>query len=80
MKKAIICGVTGQDGAYLTKHLINNGYIVYGLMRKNMINNFRALEKLNISDKIIKIKINLLNYDEVFELIKSIVFIFIFVK
>ena len=29
MKKAIVTGITGQDGAYLAQHLLNEGYKVY---------------------------------------------------
>jgi len=35
MKKALITGVTGQDGSYLAEFLINKGYDVYGFMRRN---------------------------------------------
>jgi GDPmannose 4,6-dehydratase len=31
MKKALITGVTGQDGAYLSEFLLKKGYIVHGL-------------------------------------------------
>ena len=32
-KKALIFGVTGQDGSYLSEFLINKGYIVHGVIR-----------------------------------------------
>ena len=35
MKKALITGVTGQDGSYLTELLLNKGYEVYGLKRRS---------------------------------------------
>lgn len=35
MKRALITGITGQDGAYLSKYLVNNGYQVMGLVRNN---------------------------------------------
>ena len=35
MKKALITGITGQDGAYLTKLLVDEGYKVLGLIRNN---------------------------------------------
>ena len=42
MKKALIFGVTGQDGAYLSKFLLNKGYIVHGVKRRSStINSFR---------------------------------------
>jgi len=34
MKKAIISGVTGQDGSYLAELLLSKGYVVHGLMRR----------------------------------------------
>ena len=42
MKKALIFGVTGQDGAYLAKFLIRKGYIVHGVKRRSSsLNSFR---------------------------------------
>ena len=35
VKKALITGVTGQDGSYLTEFLLNKNYIVYGIKRKS---------------------------------------------
>ena len=35
MKKALITGVTGQDGAYLSEFLLNKGYVVHGLKRRS---------------------------------------------
>ena len=34
MKKALITGITGQDGAYLAEFLIDKGYIVHGIKRR----------------------------------------------
>ena len=34
MKKALITGITGQDGAYLAEFLINKGYEVHGIKRR----------------------------------------------
>ena len=35
MKKALITGITGQDGSYLTEFLIEKGYIVHGIIRRS---------------------------------------------
>ena len=35
MKKAMLTGVTGQDGAYLSKFLIDKGYEVHGIKRRS---------------------------------------------
>jgi GDPmannose 4,6-dehydratase len=42
MKKALITGVTGQDGSYLAEFLINKGYEVHGIKRRaSLINTIR---------------------------------------
>ena len=35
MKKALITGIAGQDGSYLAEHLLNLGYEVHGIVRRN---------------------------------------------
>ncbi len=50
MKKALICGVTGQDGAYLSKFLLENGYEVYGTSRDAQISTFNNLKYLGIRE------------------------------
>ena len=35
MKKALISGITGQDGSYLAELLLEKGYVVYGIMRRS---------------------------------------------
>lgn len=35
MKKALITGITGQDGSYLAELLLKNGYHVWGLIRRS---------------------------------------------
>lgn len=37
MKKAFITGISGQDGSYLSEHLLSLGYEVYGIVRRNSI-------------------------------------------
>ena len=50
MKKAIVTGITGQDGAYLADWLIKHGYTVYGAYRRTSSVNFWRLEELGIQD------------------------------
>ena len=45
-KKAIITGITGQDGAYLTELLLQKGYTVYGTYRRSSSVNFWRLDEL----------------------------------
>jgi len=49
-KKAIITGITGQDGAYLTQLLLDKGYTVYGTYRRTSSVNFWRMEELEIQD------------------------------
>jgi GDPmannose 4,6-dehydratase len=37
MKKAFITGINGQDGSYLSEHLLNLGYEVHGIIRRNSV-------------------------------------------
>lgn len=49
MKKAIITGITGQDGAYLTELLLSKGYEVYGTFRRTASVNFWRLDELGLT-------------------------------
>ena len=50
MKKAIITGITGQDGAYLAQLLLNKGYKVYGAYRRTSSQNFWRVDYLGIRE------------------------------
>lgn len=50
MKKAIVTGITGQDGAYLTQLLLSKGYIVFGTYRRSSSVNFWRLKELGVYD------------------------------
>ena len=51
-KKALICGVSGQDGAYLSRFLLAKGYEVYGTARDAQMASFSSLITLGIRDQI----------------------------
>jgi GDPmannose 4,6-dehydratase len=61
MKKALIIGSTGQDGAYLAKFLYNKGYQVYGTYRNLPTSNLWRLQYLNIHDNIKLLPIDMLD-------------------
>ena len=46
MKRALITGITGQDGSYLAEHLLAHGYQVYGLRRRSSQLNYGCSEHL----------------------------------
>lgn len=46
MKKALITGITGQDGAYLAEFLLNKGYEVHGIKRRSSLFNTQRIDHL----------------------------------
>jgi GDPmannose 4,6-dehydratase len=60
LKKAIITGITGQDGAYLAQLLLEKGYAVYGTYRRSSSVNFWRIDELGISNHP---DLHLLEYD-----------------
>jgi GDPmannose 4,6-dehydratase len=50
IKKALITGITGQDGAYLAEYLLGLGYAVVGTFRRTSSTNFWRLEELGIQE------------------------------
>jgi len=51
-KKALITGITGQDGAYLAQFLLNSGYKVFGTSRDAGLFSFDALTRLGIAGNV----------------------------
>ena len=65
MKRALITGVTGQDGAYLAQFLLGKGYKVFGTFRRISSPNLGRLEYLDILDKIELIPFDLLDQSSI---------------
>lgn len=59
MKKALICGVSGQDGAYIAKFLLSKGYEVFGGSRDSQMSSFKNLNILGIKNDVNLISVNL---------------------
>jgi len=72
MKKALITGIRGQDGAYLAKLLLDLGYQVYGADRRSSDSSYWRLEYLKIKDKIKLVYMDLLEYSNIIDVIKEI--------
>lgn len=51
MKTALITGITGQDGAYLTELLLGKGYIVHGIRRRSSLLNTARIDHLIFDEK-----------------------------
>jgi GDPmannose 4,6-dehydratase len=70
MKKALITGITGQDGAYLAKLLLEKNYKVFGTFRRASSPNFWRLQNLGIFSKIHLIPADLLDMGSLIEAVK----------
>ena len=69
MKKALITGITGQDGSYLAELLIAKGYEVYGMVRRSSTENFGRIE--HIRDKIKLLQADLLDEFSIISAVKE---------
>jgi GDPmannose 4,6-dehydratase len=67
MKKrhALITGITGQDGAYLARLLLEKDYAVYGLRRRTSLPNEDRLAYLGVADHVVLIDGDLLDQSSV---------------
>jgi len=70
-KKAFITGITGQDGAWLSKLLLDKGYEVYGGIRRTSFKNTRNLDVLGITNQIKLIDFDLLEYSNIISVIRE---------
>ncbi|MDE1725721.1 MAG: GDP-mannose 4,6-dehydratase [Thaumarchaeota archaeon] len=71
MKTALITGVTGQDGAYLAKFLLEKNYRVFGTYRRLSTPNFWRLHYLDIYDKITFIPADIIDSRSISETLKK---------
>lgn len=69
-KRALITGITGQDGAYLSRFLLDKGYEVYGTYRRLSTPNFWRLQALDVFEKVKLIPADLLDASSMVEAIK----------
>lgn len=72
MKKALIIGVSGQDGSYLAEFLLNKGYKVYGASRDAHMCTFTNLKRLGIRDAVEVESITLNDFRSVFQALRKI--------
>lgn len=72
MSRALICGISGQDGAYLSQLLIEKGYEVYGTSRDVFSANFGNLELLGIKKSIKFLSVNPSDFRSVLSAVKEV--------
>ena len=71
MKKALICGISGQDGGYLAQLLLNQGYEVWGTSRDAQMSQFSNLSQLEIRQQIKLVSMSLNDFRSVLQVIKQ---------
>jgi GDPmannose 4,6-dehydratase len=69
LKKALITGITGQDGSYLAELLLSKGYEVYGMVRRSSTENFGRIE--HIRDKLKLLQADLLDQFSIISAVKE---------
>jgi GDPmannose 4,6-dehydratase len=71
MKTALICGVSGQDGAYLAQLLLDKGYTVCGASRDAQSSSFQNLARLGIRDRIKLVSVALSDFRSVLQVLSK---------
>lgn len=72
-KRAIICGISGQDGAYLAQLLLEKGYAIWGTSRDAEMSDFANLQRLGIKDRIQLTSLNLRDVSGIINLLARVV-------
>ncbi|MGE5264069.1 MAG: GDP-mannose 4,6-dehydratase [Acidobacteriota bacterium] len=68
-RKALITGITGQDGSYLAEHLLEQGYEVVGMVRRTSTINFERIQ--DIQDKISLVQGDLLDPSSLVDILRE---------
>lgn len=68
-RKALITGITGQDGSYLAEHLLEQGYEVVGMVRRTSTINFERIQ--DIQDKICIVQGDLLDPSSLVDILRE---------
>ena len=71
-KRALITGVTGQDGAYLCKLLLDKGYEVFGAYRRSASADFGRLAELGVEKDVERVAFDLLESTNIHRVIEKV--------
>ena len=71
-KTALITGITGQDGAYLSQLLLNKSYDVIGLVRNNSHINKNGLTRLGVLEKVKILECDLMDLSQLIQIITTV--------
>lgn len=69
IKRALITGITGQDGSYLAEFLLEQGYEVIGMVRRSSTTNFERIE--HIQDRLTLVSGDLMDQISIIDIIKT---------
>ena len=72
MKRALICGISGQDGAYLAKLLLGKGYQVFGGSRDAQMASFSNLGRLGIKQDVTVVSLSINDFRSVLQTILKV--------
>ena len=70
MKKALVTGITGQDGSYLAEFLLEKGYEVHGMVRRSSTEKFDRID--HILDKITLHQADLLDQLSILRMVEEV--------
>lgn len=71
-KSALVCGISGQDGAYLAQFLLRKGYRVVGTSRDAQIDNFPNLRLLGIKSQVELVSMALIDFRSVLQVLAKV--------
>ena len=72
MKRALICGISGQDGAYLAQLLLGKGYEVAGTSRDASTHPFPGLQALGIRERVQLTSMSLVDFRSVLQVLSRV--------
>ena len=72
MKRALILGISGADGSYLSQLLLTKGYEVHGTSRDAENNPFRSLQQLGVRDRVNLFSASLLDFRNLLQVVTQV--------
>jgi GDPmannose 4,6-dehydratase len=72
MKRALIFGISGQDGAYLAQLLLSKGYDVHGTSRDADLQSFARLDALGVRDRVTAHSVSLRDFRELLQIVTAL--------
>lgn len=72
-KRALITGITGQDGAYLARLLLDKGYDVFGAVRRTASINSWRLEEAGVADRVKLVELDMLEFSNILRVVEKVV-------